>query len=186
MIFIQLISLCASERKPSFFKKWILAGDSLGSLLIYFTFCKQLLLACELDIMGIISVLMRVTSVFHFLLSFLTLGMVFFKFFFCLWGAVYARHLLGTHISFHLLWPLIMQQLVLKGTKAANNFFRFGISLRDLCAFKSLYWSNTTKCYYSLLPFFPLYIIHYVWIIYLLEKENVGWQFLSWPMYHGF
>lgn len=108
------------------------------------------------------------------------------SFFFCLWGARYARHLLGTHISFHLLWPLIMQQLVLKGIKAANNFFRFGISLRDLCAFKSLYWSNTTKCYYSLLPFFPLYIIHYVWIIYLLEKENVGWQFLSWPMYHGF
>lgn len=35
-------------------------------------------------------------------------------------------------------------QLLLKGIIAANNFFRFDISLRDLCTFnsKSLYWST--------------------------------------------
>lgn len=81
-----------------------------------------------------------------------------------------------------------MQQLVLQGVKAADNFFKFDISIRDLYAFnsKSLYWSNTTKCYYSFLLFSSLDMIHYVWLTYLLGKENVAWEFLSWPMYQGF
>lgn len=128
---IQVISLCTCDNCPFLKKKFILAGAFLVFLLAFITVCKPFL-SWYIDWISWISSQAEQVASILFLLSFVTLRMIFPL----PLGTAYVRHLHGPCPSFR---SSMASDYAAPGLKGCNSavFFSFDISFRDLCTFNS-------------------------------------------------